>query len=54
MGDKMSYDPCGTQRLEGDELIKRLAVYLQVPPADLKQAFVALVTHYQIKKMDGE
>ena len=31
----MSYDPCGTQRLEGDDILKRLAKYLGVNPIDL-------------------
>ena len=31
----MAYDPCCTKRLEGDEIIKRLAEYLQVSPTYL-------------------
>ena len=34
----MSYDPCGTQHLEGDEIIKRLAKYLEVEIVDLEAA----------------
>lgn len=36
------YDPCGTQRLDGDDIIKRLAVYLKVSPEDLAAALLAL------------
>lgn len=32
------YDPCGTQRLEGDVIIKRLAKYLNVEMIDLEVA----------------
>lgn len=36
----MSYDPCGTQHLEGDEIIKRLAKYLNIDPRDLTDALI--------------
>jgi len=39
----MSYDPCGTQRLEGDDIIKRLALYLKVDPKDLEFTLISLV-----------
>lgn len=38
----MSYDPCGTQHLEGDEIIKRLAEYLQVSPTYLAVALTRI------------
>jgi hypothetical protein len=34
----MAYDPCGTRKLEGDEILKRLAAYLGVSEIDLKTA----------------
>lgn len=37
------YDPCGTQRLEGDVIIKRLAAHLKVDPKDLECVLVGLV-----------
>ena len=30
------FDPCGTRKLEGDEILKRLAAYLGVSESDLK------------------
>lgn len=33
----MSYDPCGTQRLDGDEIIRRLAKELNMEPLELKR-----------------
>jgi predicted HTH domain antitoxin len=32
------YDPCGSRRLDGDDIIKRLAEYLNVNPVDLEKA----------------
>jgi len=32
------YDPCGTQRLEGNDIINRMAKWLQVDPEDLAVA----------------
>ena len=34
----MAYDPCGTQRLDGAEIIKRLATYLAVNEHELETA----------------
>lgn len=34
----MAFDSCGTTKLEGDEIIKRLAEYLQVSPTYLAAA----------------
>ena len=34
----MSYDPSGDPRLEGDDILKRLAAYLKVDVIDLKEA----------------
>jgi hypothetical protein len=37
------YDPCGTQRLEGDDIIKRLALYLKVDPKELEKALLLAI-----------
>lgn len=34
----MSYDPCGTRRLDGDDILKRLAEHLKVEVVDLEVA----------------
>jgi hypothetical protein len=34
----MAFDPCGTRRLDGDDIIKRLATYLGVEIVDLTEA----------------
>lgn len=39
----MAYDPCGTTRLEGDEMLRRLAKYLGVSPEDLKRALLKVI-----------
>ncbi len=46
------YDPCGTQRLEGDDILKRLAEYLKVDREDLKVALLRLATS-EAKIEDG-
>jgi hypothetical protein len=38
------YDPCGTLKLEGDEIIKRLAQTLNVTPLELHNALNILLT----------
>lgn len=42
------YDPCGTQRLEGDDIIKRLAEYLKVDKNDLKAGLLALTAELKV------
>ena len=36
----MSYDPCGTQRLDGDEIIRRVAVELNIDVKILRAALI--------------
>jgi hypothetical protein len=36
------FDPCGTRKLEGEEILKRLAEYLGVELIRLKQALVVI------------
>lgn len=31
------YDPCGSQRIDGEEIIKRLALYFDVTPSYLER-----------------
>lgn len=38
VGGSMSYEPSGDTRLEGQEILKRLAEYLNVHPRDLHKA----------------
>jgi len=38
----MAFDACGTTKLEGDEIIKRLAEYLQVSPMYLAAALTKI------------
>jgi len=44
------YDPCGTQKVEGDEMIKRLAKHLKVEPKDLEAALLTLVAEVKYEK----
>lgn len=39
----MAFDACGTTKLEGDEILKRLADYLNVDKQDLKSALLIVV-----------
>ena len=34
----MPFDPCGTRKLEGNDILKRLAAYLGVEVVDLIEA----------------
>ena len=34
----MAYDPCGTQRLDGDVILKRIAEHLGIEVVDLEAA----------------
>lgn len=34
----MAYDPCGTRRLDGDDILKRIAEYLKIDVVDLEAA----------------
>jgi energy-converting hydrogenase A subunit M len=43
------YDPCGTQKLEGDDIIKRLAKYLNVDAARLQEALIVIAKSDHIK-----
>ena len=36
------FDPCGTRRLDGDEIIKRLAAELGILPNALKETLLRL------------
>jgi len=45
----MSFDPCGTRTLEGDEILRRLACYLDVNVVDLKQALIIIAKSEAIK-----
>lgn len=48
------FDPCGTRRVEGDDIIARLADYLGIDDdEDLKQALLALVEKYKEKRDGG-
>ena len=38
----MAFDPCGTRKLEGEEILKRLAKYLQVTDGALLEALFNL------------
>ena len=40
----MAYDPCGTQRLDGDVILKRLALHLGVEVVDLEVALKSACT----------
>jgi hypothetical protein len=44
------YDPCGSQKLEGDEMIKRLAKQLGVKPQDLEEALLRLLAEVKYEK----
>lgn len=50
------YDPCGTQKLEGDEMIRRLAKHLHFEPQDLETALFLIAMEckttreYSLKK----
>lgn len=46
----MAYDPCGTPKLEGKDILKRLAAYLEVPENDLKTALIIAVNTVQGKQ----
>lgn len=43
------YDPCGTQRLEGNDILNRMAKYLEVDPMDL-----AIALKYYATQMNEE
>jgi hypothetical protein len=40
----MPYDPCGTQRLEGDEIMRRLAKELGTNAATLRKVLLDLIS----------
>jgi hypothetical protein len=46
----MSYDPCGTQHLDGAEIIRRLASYLSVDPATLELLLLELLAKRELGK----
>lgn len=39
----MNYDPCGTQRLTGQDILNRLAKRLNIEPQELEKALLELV-----------
>ncbi len=43
----MPFDPCGTRQLDGEDLIKRLAAYLGVPPNALFLALKEATRRYK-------
>jgi CBS-domain-containing membrane protein len=43
------FDPCGTRRLEGDDILKRLAEYLNVDPKDLAVALKVIAQSANVK-----
>lgn len=40
----MAFDPCGTRKLEGEDILKRLSEYLNVDTDALKTVLVDLST----------
>ena len=44
------FDPCGTRRLEGDDILKRLAEYLRMTPFELEEALIELVDKQRDKQ----
>lgn len=50
----MSFDPCGTRTLEGDEILKRLACYLGVNLVELKEALIVIAKSEVIKTIHKE
>jgi len=46
----MAFDACGTTKLEGDEIIKRLATYLNVEPIDLVVALKVCAKSVSVKE----
>jgi hypothetical protein len=42
----MPFDPCGTRKLEGDEILKRLAEHFGLPVEDLTNALLVAINHY--------
>lgn len=48
------FDPCGTRRLEGDDIIARLADYLGIDDdEDLRQALLELAQKHREKRLFG-
>lgn len=47
----MAYDPCGTQRLEGDDILKRLAKDLNVSVSDLRNALIVVAKSARVKEI---
>ena len=33
----MPFDPCGTRTLDGEEILRRIAIYLKIPVEKLKK-----------------
>lgn len=48
------YDPCGSQKLEGEEIIKRLAIYLGVDWKALKAALLQMKVRAEEHHERGE
>ena len=54
----MAFDPCGTRRLEGNDILNRIAKYLDVDPMDLAialkfQAELANAARLEKEKQNG-
>ena len=45
------FDPCGTRRLDGEDIIARLATTLGVPPARLRNILLDLVIYYEVHRV---
>lgn len=39
----MAFDPCGTRKLEGDEILKRLAACLDTTESELRIALICAI-----------
>lgn len=50
----MPFDPCGTRKLEGEDILARLALYLDVNPKYLKTALQITVNQYKSNLKDLE
>jgi hypothetical protein len=50
----MSYEPSGDTRLEGDEILRRLACYLGVNLVELKEALIVIAKSEVIKTIHKE
>lgn len=49
----MAFDPCGTRTLDGEEIIKRLAKYLNIDPATLELLLIEQLEDRERRKTGG-